>query len=422
MKTLATVEPTKQRTALSTSKFQWTQEIGVFQSNPTPSPTTAIQVTSTIAAVDCADKPDRPDMNEKTRKYLRAIMNSSVETDLSQLNCGSLQRQRYSSLHYLPTSTQKPRYFFALDLFQSAHLITQLLGSIVEVIRFLGPDLCVLSVVEGRSTDGTFEVLKGLSHEMESIGVRYHLSCNELDPMGEGMDRILTLAQLRNQALWPLTRHAERYDPSTTVIFLNDIAPCAEDILELIHQRVVLKADMTCAMDWIHDGETFYDVWIGRQLNGDSFFEVPQSVSWEFSHNLFWNHEESKSRYSAGNPVQVFSCWNGAVAITASPFLEGQVEFRSHHEGECHLGEPVHLAKDLWKIGHGKIAVLPNVNIGYSIDFSAKAKEKHGTVSAWAEKGFDAANSIVWQEQPPGQIKCMVSWEHPSWEPWDLSL
>jgi alpha-1,3-mannosyltransferase len=50
-----------------------------------------------------------------------------------------------------------------------------------------------------------------------------------------------------------------------------------EDILELIHQRLLQKADMTCAMDWIYGGATFYDVWVSRAMNGDQFFEVPQS-------------------------------------------------------------------------------------------------------------------------------------------------
>ncbi|EXJ94864.1 hypothetical protein A1O1_03262 [Capronia coronata CBS 617.96] len=403
-----------------TSKWQPASGTNIHPLVPTPAVTTV--TASPTAEIDCPNKRDSPDMVEDTSKYLRAIMNSSTETGLSRLECGPLKRIRYAGLHHVPASTNKPRYFFALDLYQSTQIITQLFGSIVEVIRFLGPELCAVSVVEGRSTDGTFEVLKSLAHELGSLGVRYHLSCNELDPKGQGMDRIVTLAQLRNQALWPLTKNPGQYDPSTTVIILNDIALCAEDILELIQQRVLLKADMTCGMDWNDNGNPFYDVWIGRQLNGDSFFEIPQSGSWEFAHNLFWNHEDSRRRYASGSPVQVFSCWNGAVTFIAEPFLEGKITFRSNNEGECYLGEPVHLAKDLWKAGHGRIAILPSVNVGYSVNASAKAKEMHGTVSAWAEKGDPPDSHITWQDDPPGQIKCMVFRDHQSWEPWDQSL
>lgn len=372
---------------------------------------------------DCNDKSENSELNGKVQEHLQSILNSSVE-GVPRLDCQPFNTKRYSGLGRLPTSTKKRRYIFAMDLYQSAHVIPQLLGSVVDVIRLLGPEFCVVSIVEGRSTDGTFEILKSLGSEMEKLGVAYYLSCNEYNPNGEGMDRISTLAELRNQALRPLIQQPGFFDFTTTIIFLNDIAPCAEDILELIHQRILLKADMTCAMDWVNldDGGTFYDAWIGRQINGDLFFEVPQSTSWDFSKNLFWNHEESRVRYLLGNPVQVFSCWNGAVAITAKPFLEGQIQFRTEREGECHLGEPVHLAKDLWRLGYGKIAVLPSVNVGYNVDDSAGAKKSHGSVSLWTEKESPQANKILWLEKPPGQIKCLGSWDRPSWEPWDPTV
>ncbi|KIW89614.1 uncharacterized protein Z519_09770 [Cladophialophora bantiana CBS 173.52] len=374
-----------------------------------------------VLQIDCEGRETDRDSFTKAGDYVHSVMNGS-DGYLPRLECPPLNASRYHGLSDRTTSGQKPRFFFATNLHQSAHIIPQLLGAIIEVIRFLGPEVCVVSVVEGRSTDGTFEILKSLAKEMEHLGVSYFLSCSELQPGGEGMERISTLAELRNRALWPLTQHAHLYDPSTTIIFLNDIAPCAEDLLELIHQQMVLKADMTCGMDWynLDDGGTFYDSWIGRQMNGETFFEVPQSTSWDFSKNLFWNHETSKSRYSLGQPVQVFSCWNGAVALSAEPFLEGKIWFRTEVAEECHLGEPVHLAKDLWKLGHGKIAVIPSVNVGYSVDDSRKAKEAHGSVSYVATKESIQLSRIDWQRKPPGQIKCLGTWDHPSWEPFEL--
>ncbi|OQV10056.1 hypothetical protein CLAIMM_14105 isoform 1 [Cladophialophora immunda] len=378
----------------------------------TPAPlATPIEVQAPqVLRVDCKDRETDRDSFNKARDYVHSIMNGS-DGDVPQLECPPLNPSRYLSLHDPTASAQKRRFFFAMNLHQSAHIIPQLLGAIIEVVRFLGPKACVISVVEGRSTDGTFEILKSLAKEMEHLGVSYFLSCNELQPGGEGMERISTLAELRNRALWPLTQHAQSYDPSTTIIFLNDIAPCAEDILELIYQRALLKADMTCGMDWynLDDGGTFYDSWIGRQMNGETFFEVPQSTSWDFSKNLFWNHETSKSRYSLGQPLQVFSCWNGAVALTAKPFLEAKIWFRTEVEEECHLGEPVHLAKDLWKLGHGKIAVIPSVNVGYSVDDSRRAKEAHGSVTSVASKESVELSKINWQQKPPGKLQTQAN-------------
>jgi alpha-1,3-mannosyltransferase len=50
-----------------------------------------------------------------------------------------------------------------------------------------------------------------------------------------------------------------------------------------IHQRQYEDADMVCAMDWTYVGRdpTFYDVWVARDMNGDSFFEIPEDGSWE---------------------------------------------------------------------------------------------------------------------------------------------
>lgn len=385
-----------------------------------------------IPVIECPEKEGSEDLFAQAEAYVRAIMNSS-QGDMPRLECPAINLERYSHLVLGGPVPQKPRYFFAINLFQSVGIIPQLLASTVEAIRFLGPENCALSIVEGRSTDGTFEILKVLAQEMEALGVRYFLSCNERNPWGGETDRISALAQLRNQALSPLTKHPGRYDISTTIIFLNDIAPCTEDILELVHQRSVLKADMTCAMDWINDGECFYDSWIARQINGELFFEVPQSGSWEFSKNLFWNHEESRTRYAEGKPVQVFSCWNGAVALTAQPFLEGKLDFRAGREGECYFGEPVHLAKDMWRMGHGRIAIIPKVNVGYSVEASAKAKKLHGWVSksSGADSGqiFDPTETygIEWQERPPAQIHCATigtepTWKHGYWVPWNQRL
>jgi alpha-1,3-mannosyltransferase len=124
----------------------------------------------------------------------------------------------------------------------------------------------------GRSlNDGTFEILKVLRAEIEGIGATYFFNSSDLEPRAPNQDRIRTLAELRNQALEPLIRHPDRYSPDTTIVFLNDVSICTQDILELVHQRFYQKADMTCAMDWVYVGQdpTFYDVWIARGMTGD---------------------------------------------------------------------------------------------------------------------------------------------------------
>lgn len=188
-----------------------------------------------------------------------------------------------------PARASKPvSFFFALDLTQCVDLLPRLLGSIVEAIRFLGPEHCVLSIVEGVSGDGTPEVLGAIAPKLRALGAEYFLQTSSVDSKATGQhvgsERIVRLAQLRNQALQPMLDNARRYDASTTVIFLNDVAACMEDILELVYQKALLGADMTCAMDWIFVGNTpiFYDVWISRTITGRSFFKIPDTGSWDY--------------------------------------------------------------------------------------------------------------------------------------------
>jgi alpha-1,3-mannosyltransferase len=130
-----------------------------------------------------------------------------------------------------------------------------LIGSIIETIYFLGSQNCVLSIVEGRSDDGTFEILDQLRASMQLLGIRYYFQSSDINPLAEGEDRIEGLAKLRNLAVQDLIEHPEQYDEDTTVIFSNDVALCMEDILEIIHQRKFQGADQTCAMDWTYVGD-----------------------------------------------------------------------------------------------------------------------------------------------------------------------
>lgn len=235
--------------------------------------------------------------------------------------------------------------------------------------------------------------------------------------------RIEGLSGLRNLALEPLLNNSTRYSPDTAVVFVNDVAICMEDMLELVHQRVFQKADMTCAMDWsdIDPAPIFYDIWIARAINGDTFWEIPPDGGWRFSSNLFWNHPVSRQRFDEHKALQVFACWNGAVVFSAKPLIEKNIRFRKSKAGECYSGEPRLFCKDLWMKGYSKIAVVPSVNLDYSNKSAKKAKELHGYVSD-AVKGEgvdDESLRIAWDDKPPEQVKCMSDFADQSWVPWN---
>ncbi|KAJ4859765.1 cryptococcal mannosyltransferase 1 domain-containing protein [Trichoderma breve] len=322
------------------------------------------------------------------------------------LECPAINRTRYGSLNSKLPSDPAIKYFFALNLRQNLPLLPQLIGSIVEAIRFLGPTQCVLSIVEGNSPDGTADVLAALRPALESLRVTYYFESSAIDPSKD--NRVARLAQLRNKALAPLLDLHGKATSDTTVIFLNDVSACSEDILELVHQRNVLGADMTCAMDWTYVGEhpTFYDVWIARTIHGDSFFEIPPDGNWN------------------SRPFQVFSCWNGATAFTVQPILEKTVEFRAANEtaGECRQGEPQLFCKDLWFKGYRKIAVVPSVNLEYSVEKAKKIKEAKGFTSDTVSKQEPEGDKIEWRLDPPSMVKCMPTWENQYWQSWNETL
>ena len=317
-----------------------------------------------------------------------------------------------------------PKYFFALDLHQCASILPRLIGSVIESIRFLGPQNCALSIVEGRSDDGTFEVLLSLREELERIGVKYYFNSSDINPTVG--DRIKALAELRNQALQPLLDHHNRTTPTntTTVVFLNDVAICMEDILELIHQRKHQNADMTCAMDWTYVGPdpTFYDVWIARGMNGDTFFNIPEDGNWNSAWNIFWNNPTAQQRQRTGKPFQVFSCWNGATAFTAEPFLESKIRFRASYQHECPQGEPKTWCKEMWHLGYGRIAVVSSVNLEYSDEAAKKIKAAKGYVSRFVGDGDKGEDQIEWEANPPPTVKCMPSYKNQTWLPWEEQL
>ncbi|KAK6203809.1 hypothetical protein LQW54_008723 [Pestalotiopsis sp. IQ-011] len=361
--------------------------------------------------------------------YVAAIMDPA-DTVISRLECPRTLTHSTRYNHLKSTSsgdTSELKYFFALHLRNSFPVLPRLLGSVVEAIQFLGPSACALSVVDGASDDATPDILAALRPELEDLGLRhYFLYSSRISP--ETGDRTVQTAALRNLALAPLLQTpALTAGPNTTVVFLDAVAACAEDILELAHQRALQDADMACAMDWVYVGAdpTFRDVRGARTLRGETFFDVPADGSWDWAWNLFWKDPGTRDRHTSRLPFQAYACWSGAVAFGAAPVLEmqdGKAPFRSSRDGECSSEETTLFCKDLWWAGFGKIAVVPSVNLEYSNDAAKMIKDSEGYTSKWTDKWGDDASKIGWIDEPPEKVKCTPDWGHQSWRPWNETL
>ncbi|KAF1952166.1 hypothetical protein CC80DRAFT_181283 [Byssothecium circinans] len=368
---------------------------------------------------------------EDVPRYIKAILDP-FDTEFDRLSCPTSLSfyDRYSYLRSTPASpgtVKKPKYYFALDLYKIAGLLPRLMNSIIESIKFLGPEDCVLSIVEGRSDDGTYEILLELAKELEKLGIKYILQTSDLDPKGGERDRIDALAELRNLALNDLIKHPEHYAPDTTVVFSNDVSMCVEDILELVHQKALQNADMMCGMDWnLWEPLAFYDSWVGRGINGDLFIKIIQEGDQMVDNDagIFWNHPVSRQRHDAWKPLQVFACWNGITVFTAKPIMEHKIKFRyvpNDDKNECYQSEPNLFAKDMWFHGYGKIAVVPTVNLAYSDGEAKRLREQKG----WLQQHLvpDEEALIDWTTTPPAKVVC-VPWlrGEQTWHPWNQGL
>lgn len=277
--------------------------------------------------------------------------------------------------------------------------------------------------MESGSSDGTYEVLWLARKAFAEAGIKYVFIHSDLDTSKD--ERIPTLAKLRNLALEPLLKDRKQYDPSTTVIFINDIVMCMEDVLELIYQKLYQKADMTCAMDWTYVGNdpTFYDIWIARTMTGETFFEIGEDGNWDSAWDIFRTTPSAQQRYNAHKPFQVFSCWNGMTAFTAKPYADRKIKFRSNMKSECFQGEPRLFCKDMWRLGYGKIAVVPSINIEYSDDAARKIKDLKGRTSRWVRHDgtADSDELIQWEKDPPKEVKCITDpdYAHQHFVPWN---
>ena len=335
-----------------------------------------------------------------------------------RVQCPKSIAARYDSLQTTVEKDKHIKYIFTVDLFQAVSVLPTLLGSIVQTIRFLGPKRCAISFVEGRSTDGTYQILAALRDEFEKLGTEYYMSTSDVSPHDGKQDRIEGLAFLRNLALAPLVMDQAKFSPDAQVIFLNDIYLCPHDILELLYQQKTQQATMTCGMDWSHGGAIFYDIFVARSIVGETFWQIAQDGLWHFSSNLFWADRQTRAKYQNHQPFQVYACWNGGAVISAKPFMERRIKFRRNSEGECYMGEPTLFAKDLWRLGLGRIQVVPTVNVAYD-NQTEEAKDMHGRVEDYLNMTSAEFQTelVEWQEAPPSLVKCMEQFHEPYWVP-----
>lgn len=156
------------------------------------------------------------------------------------------------SCRLVPADTE---FFWPPPSDNSFDIIPDLFSNMFKVSAILGYHNVFVSVYENGSTDQTKALLRIFDALSRSVGLRVVIRTS-LRTRGAFHHRIEYLAEVRNAALVPLWEmrdsEGEIFD---SIIFMNDVLPCIDDLLELVWQSRRQNAGITCGSDYIFHEE-----------------------------------------------------------------------------------------------------------------------------------------------------------------------
>jgi len=170
--------------------------------------------------------------------------------DAQQIQLGSEERRRENIKRDLQASQHK--YFFAINLYNSFDVIPDLFATLFRAAAILGYHNVFVSIYENGSNDQTKALLRIFDALARTVGLRVIISTS-MRTRGQFNHRIEYLAEVRNAAMVPL--HELRDNANEvfdSIIFMNDILPCVDDLMELIWQSRKQNAGITCAADYMY--------------------------------------------------------------------------------------------------------------------------------------------------------------------------
>lgn len=342
----------------------------------------------------------------------------------------------------------------AIDLRDSGEVIpTQAVALLTAVAHLLTYNRVYVSIFENGSEDNTRELLSDLAAALEAMGVDgLWVYTSQMTSKLDLGNRIMMLSEFRNLALAPLISHARSARGATTLIFLNDVVTCASDLLELVHQQRLQKADMVMGMDWgVVDRESgkqpkarLYDMWVARGINGElcypfehnaGYSPLAESGNW-VTDAFSTQSEDVRRRWRHGLPLPVYSGWGGMAAFDATLFTKEHLRFRSsirsgwtggsstgalgdwgrligtsgYLESDCPgASECEYICRDIWNLRHGKARILlvPQVRTSYTVEEWEIVKDQ---VPAMERNETDSAveDLVDWTNvRIPEQVACV---------------
>jgi alpha-1,3-mannosyltransferase len=183
--------------------------------------------------------------------------------------------------------SKQHKYFFAINLYNSFDVIPDLFATMFRTAGVLGYHNVFVSIYENGSNDQTKALLRIFDALARVVGMRIIIRTS-MRTRGAFNHRIEYLAEVRNAAMVPLHElrdtEGEIFD---TVIFMNDILPCVDDVLELIWQSRRQNAGITCAADYMFHDDIVRVAALTRiqsQSDGELIYFPSSLICSSFSH------------------------------------------------------------------------------------------------------------------------------------------
>ena len=267
-----------------------------------------------------------------------------------------------------------------------------LLRLMPEFVRFVGPKNIHVAVTQAgfdNSKVGAAMTLLAMvldlfeiSYDIASHGPsetfqRVHSKKNKW-PSVASTQRVPALVGIRNHLIEQLG--ALQKANFNTVLFMDTPGVwCLSDVLELLLEHKHHEAAVSCAVGW--DNGRMLEEWNVRSLNGHAPYTSKQMKEKSKGKLVPFTEsgdEETKRRFEADLPTQVFSCWSSLVVATSSYFTwpsDPEHRFRfaypAKRTGPKHWGKLITsivserflLAVDFWAFKHGKFMLTPRAKL-----------------------------------------------------------
>ncbi|KAI7887443.1 hypothetical protein K492DRAFT_202607 [Lichtheimia hyalospora FSU 10163] len=230
------------------------------------------------------------------------------------------QHELSSPSFYTPDEIpNKPSLFIAANLYNNEPILNYWITEVERLAQWAGPTRVFISVYENGSQDQTKQILTSWQDRLEEMNIPHRIITDDQPKMTtDSIRRIVTLAHVRNQALAPLFEHNNNGSSTSydRIVYLNDIIFRLDDVVKLLNTNGG-DFDGACGLDFFG---RFYDVFATREIDG----------RWVGSGDYpYFADKTSQELLRHGQPVPVYSCWNGMAVFAAQPFINHHLQFRA---------------------------------------------------------------------------------------------